>query len=80
MDNVVIFENKKATMNDDSSDLSEDENGNLKEPKINWKKRFAEAQTDEEFNKILDEKIKLSRKLEETECIFCDFKGETFEK
>ncbi|KAG4101506.1 hypothetical protein H8356DRAFT_1421939 [Neocallimastix lanati (nom. inval.)] len=80
MDNVVIFENKKATKNDDSSDLSEDENGNLKEPKINWKKRFAEAQTDEEFNKILDEKIKLSRKLEETECIFCDFKGETFEK
>ncbi|ORX63938.1 hypothetical protein BCR32DRAFT_134187 [Anaeromyces robustus] len=64
---------------DDSSDLS-DNNNETKEPKINWKKKFAEAQTEEEFNKVLDEKIKLSRKIEETECLFCDFKGQTFEE
>jgi pre-60S factor REI1 len=49
-------------------------------PKINWKKKLAEAQTEEEVNKVIDEKIKLSRRLEETECLFCDFKGKTLEE
>jgi len=73
---------KKDNIDDDdsSSDFSEDDENNTKEPKINWKKRFAEAKTEEEFQKVLDEKIKLSRKIEETECLFCDFKGQTFEE
>jgi len=47
-----------STDDESSDDLSDDDsqcNGNAsKEPKINWKKRFAEAKTDEEFNKILE--------------------------
>lgn len=80
IENVANYQKKKAIMDsdDDVSDLSENENN--KEPKINWKKRFAEAKTEEEFNKVLDEKIKLSRKLEETECLFCDFKGQNFDE
>jgi len=49
-------------------------------PRINWKKKLAEAQTEEEVNKVIDDKIKQSRRLEETECLFCDFKGETLEE
>jgi len=81
IENAAIFEKNKA-MNvvDDSDDDLSDDNNDTKEPKINWKKRFAEAQTEEEFNKVLDEKIKASRKLEETECLFCNFKGNTFEE
>jgi len=80
IENAAKFEKKKALMeDDDSSDLSDNDNNDSKKPKINWKKRFAEAKTEEEFNKVLDEKIKMSRKLEETECLFCDFKGQNFE-
>jgi pre-60S factor REI1 len=80
IENVANYKKSKAAMDtdDDLSDFSENENG--KEPRINWKKRFAEAKTEEEFNKVLDEKIKMSRKLEETECLFCNFKGKTFEE
>jgi len=80
IENVANYKKNKAAMDtdDDLSDLSENEND--KEPRINWKKRFAEAKTEEEFNKVLDEKIKMSRKLEETECLFCDFKGKTLDE
>jgi len=90
IDNVANYEKNKLNKNyistDDESgdDLSDDDkqyNDNAsKEPKINWKKRFAEAKTDEEFNKILDEKIKTSKKIEENECLFCNFKGQSFEE
>jgi len=80
IENEANYQKRKATMesDDDLSDLPENENN--KETRINWKKRFAEAKTEEEFNKVLDEKIKMSRKLEETECLFCDYKGQTFEE
>jgi len=80
IENATNYEKNKALYSDDSEDDFSDDNNDPKEPKINWKKRFAEAQTEEEFNKVLDEKIKASRKLEETECLFCDFKGNTFEE
>ncbi|ORX78292.1 hypothetical protein BCR32DRAFT_295137 [Anaeromyces robustus] len=85
IENVANFEKKKLMKkekenDDDSSDFSEDDENNTKGPKINWRKRFAEAKTEEEFQKVLDEKIKLSRKIEETECLFCNFKGQTFEE
>jgi len=73
-----------STDDESGDDLSDDDsqcNGNAsKEQKINWKKRFAEAKTDEEFNKILEEKIKISKKIEENECLFCNFKGQSFEE
>jgi len=82
IENVANFEKKKLMKkeNDDDDDSSEFSEDDTKGPKINWKKRFAEAKTEEEFQKILDEKIKLSRKIEETECLFCNFKGKTFEE
>jgi len=49
-------------------------------PRINWKKELAEAKTEEEVNMVIDEKIKLSRRLEENECLFCDFKGANLEE
>jgi len=49
-------------------------------PRINWKKKLAEAKTEEEVNMVIDEKIKLSRRLEENECLFCDFKGANLEE
>jgi len=80
IENIALYKNNKHTVDrdEDGSDLSDDNDS--KKPKINWKKRFAEAKTEEEFNKILEEKIKLSRKIEETECLFCNFKGNTFEE
>jgi pre-60S factor REI1 len=80
LENAANYEKNKTMDTDDSDDDLSDNNGDTKEPKINWKKRFAEAQTEEEFNKVLEEKIKVSRKLEETECLFCNFKGNTFEE
>jgi len=87
IENLKIAEfEKNIPMNIDdnkddvSSDSSDNNNNETKEPKINWKKKFAEAQTEEEFNKVLDEKIRLSRKIEETECLFCNSKGQTFEE
>jgi len=81
IENAANYDKNKTMNVDDESDddLSVDENDS-KEPRINWKKRFAEAQTEEEFNKVLDEKIKMSRRIEETECLFCNFKGNTFEE
>jgi len=80
IENLANYEKNKTADTDSDDDLSENDNNGTKEPRINWKKRFAEAQTEEEFNKVLDEKIKCSRKLEETECLFCNFKGSTFEE
>ena len=90
IENVANYEKNKLNMtyistdDESSDDLSDDDsqcNGNAsKEQKINWKKRFAEAKTDEEFNKILEEKIKTSKKIEENECLFCNFKGQSFEE
>ncbi|ORX52579.1 hypothetical protein BCR36DRAFT_324486 [Piromyces finnis] len=80
IEKVAKYEKNNELNNDESDDDLSDDNNNPKEVKINWKKRFAEAETEEEFNKILDEKIKASKILEETECLFCDFKGNTFEE
>jgi len=80
IENLANYEKNKAMNIDVESDDDLSDNDNPKEPRINWKKRFAEAKTEEEFNKVLDEKIKLSRRLEETECLFCNFKGSTFEE
>jgi len=80
IENLANYEKNKTEDTDSDDDLSDDENNTTKEPRINWKKRFAEAQTEEEFNKVLDEKIKCSRRLEETECLFCNYKGSTFQE
>ena len=41
---------------------------------------FTEGMTEEEINAKIDEKIKTSRRLEETECLFCNNKAESFEE
>ncbi|KAI8144856.1 C2H2 type zinc-finger-domain-containing protein [Fennellomyces sp. T-0311] len=41
---------------------------------------FTEEMTEEEINAKIDEKIKSSRRLEETECLFCNNKAESFEE
>ncbi|KAG4098942.1 C2H2 type zinc-finger-domain-containing protein [Neocallimastix lanati (nom. inval.)] len=77
LESVAKFEKRKASKkNENKTDLEKKQSM----PKINWKKKLAEAQTEEEVNKVIDEKIKLSRRLEETECLFCDFKGKTLEE
>ncbi|KAJ3273971.1 hypothetical protein HDV01_003641 [Terramyces sp. JEL0728] len=48
--------------------------------KTNWKQKLGEAQTEQEINDILDEKIKNSTRLEETDCLFCTHKSGTFEE
>lgn len=79
MENVANHKKNKKMNTTHSDNEFSDENSHSKEPKINWKKRFEEAKTEEEFNKVLEEKIKASRKLEEAECLFCDYKGNNFE-
>lgn len=75
-ENVANFKERKERM------IQRQAKAEKKEPveKINWKKKLAEASTEEEVNKVIDEKIKMAIKLEETDCLFCDFKGETFDE
>lgn len=40
---------------------------------------FTEDMTEEEINAKIDEKIKTARRLEETECLFCNHNADTFE-
>lgn len=40
---------------------------------------FTEDMTEEEINAKIDEKIKMARRLEETECLFCNHNADTFE-
>ena len=40
---------------------------------------FTEETTEEEILAKIDQKIKASRRLEETECLFCNNKADTFE-
>ncbi|ORX78291.1 hypothetical protein BCR32DRAFT_282442 [Anaeromyces robustus] len=78
-----ISDNDSNIVSDNSlNDLNNDNINNnvINNQKINWKKSFSEAKTEEEFQKVLGEKIKLSKKIEENECLFCNFKGQTFEE
>jgi len=76
LESVAKFEKRKDNKNENKTNPENKQST----PKINWKKKLAEAQTEEEVNKVIDEKIKFSRRLEETECLFCDFKGETLDE
>jgi len=82
-ENLSIIQKNKydSSSDDDESSIDSSSNDSIhpKESKINWKKKFAEAKTNDDFNKILQEKIENSKKIEETECLFCDFKCESFE-
>lgn len=40
---------------------------------------FTEDMTEEEINAKIDEKIKMARRLGETECLFCNHNADTFE-
>eukprot|EP00833_Pecoramyces_ruminatium_P005724 jgi/Orpsp1_1/1179756/evm.model.c7180000070662.2 len=77
LESVAKFEKRKENKkNENKTNLEKKQSM----PRINWKKKLAEAQTEEEVNMVIDEKIKLSRRLEENECLFCDFKGETLDE
>ncbi|ORX48666.1 hypothetical protein BCR36DRAFT_329123 [Piromyces finnis] len=77
LENVAKFEKRKSSQKTENK-TNLDKKQSM--PRINWKKKLAEAQTEEEVNMVIDEKIKLSRRLEEFECLFCDFKGTTLEE
>jgi len=77
LENVAKFEKRKESKkNENKTNLNKKQSM----PNINWKQKLADAQTEEEVNMVIDEKIKHSRRLEENECLFCDFKGTTFEE
>ena len=77
IESAAKFEKRKETQKTENKTNVENKQSM---PKINWKKKLAEAQTEEEVNMVIDEKIKLSRRLEENECLFCDFKGATLDE
>ncbi|KAI9277207.1 C2H2 type zinc-finger-domain-containing protein [Phascolomyces articulosus] len=75
---VTPTENNDTKPNNDNT---VDENAEMEQPKQQQKVEmtFTEETTEEEILAKIDEKIKTSRRLEETECLFCNNKAESFE-
>lgn len=56
------------------------DNESVKTSEANVDLRITEETTEEEMNAMIDEKIKNAPRLEETDCLFCTHKSETFEE
>lgn len=77
----ALKQSERTSSDSEAKDLSSSGSYEVvNRPSKNWRVRISQAQTDEEINQILTEKMENSKRLGRADCLFCPLSSKSFEE